>query len=86
MADAVKTPVKKAVSGSSANSAATALATFNTNMAAAVTAALLAEGPPAPAKAGTPTSITLDCVCMTYDGTNWTYTSGINYISYVPVS
>ena len=83
MADKVKTPVKKAVSGSSAQSAATALANFNTAMTAALLAAQAAEGPDAPAKAGVPGTIFTDPVTQTYDGTTWIYTSGVNYTAYV---
>ncbi len=86
MADAAKVIVKTAVSASSP-SQTQGLANFNTAMTTAIAAAQVLAA--YPSTANVPTTIDgfqpvyCDPVGMTFDGTNYTYFSAVNYAKYV---
>ena len=91
MADPVRTKVAIAVSAQ-ATTAVNALAAFNTAIAAAIaTATPLATYPVGSnsqsTTVGAPTDpqnlVTVCCPNVTYDGTNYIYTSMVQYIKFV---
>jgi hypothetical protein len=90
MPDQIRVPVKIAVAGAGNATEQTALAAFNTAMAAAVTTAMGTLSNPGPANfpAGSssvgnvPTGITFDPVGCIYTGSVYVFFGALNYITF----